>query len=69
MQKLKLAPLPIHKRQVPIEFYLKDDTLPQKNRELVKEGNMGTITYCDNELEFFHSLAWMSADYPFFCLH
>ena len=45
------------KQPVPIQISLKDNSLPEKIRQLMKEGNVGSINYCDNELEFFYGLA------------
>ena len=37
------------KQQVPIQISLRDNSLPEKIRKLLKEGTVGSITYCDNE--------------------
>ena len=39
-----------------------DNSLSENIRKLVKKGNVGSIPYCDKELQLFHGLAWMSAD-------
>ena len=50
MQKLKLTPLPMPKRPVPIQISLNDNTLPEKIRQVVNEGNVDSITYYDKTL-------------------
>ena len=47
MQKLKLTPLPMPKRPVPIQISLNDNTLAEKIRQVVNEGNVDSITYKD----------------------
>ena len=50
MQKLKLTPLPLPKRPVPIQISPIDNTLPEKNLHVVNKGNVDSITYYDNAL-------------------
>ena len=38
------------KRPVPIQISLNDNTPPEKNRQVVNEGNVDSITYYDNAL-------------------
>ena len=47
MQKLKLTPLSMPKRPVPFQISLNDNSLPEKIRQVVNEGNVDSITYYD----------------------
>ena len=50
MQKLELTSLPRPKRPVPIQISLNDNTLLEKIRQVVNEGNVDSNTYYDNAL-------------------
>ena len=47
MQRLKLTPLPMPKRAVPVLMSLDDETLPKEIKQRVKENDVETIVFRD----------------------
>ena len=47
MQRLKLTPLPMPKRAIPVLMSLDDESLPKKIKQRVKENDVETIVFRD----------------------
>ena len=47
MQRLKLTPLPMPKRAVPVLMSLDDESLPKEIKQRVKENDVETIVFRD----------------------
>ena len=51
-EKLKLTPLPTPKYPVPVPVPLDDESLPDENKEVVREGKVESVVYYGNDYGF-----------------
>ena len=50
MQRMKLTPLPMHKRSVPVQVLLNDEKLPKKPKRFVELRFVESVTYSIMEI-------------------